>query len=1129
MPESNVNLLQVRDIVNSMVDLYARRKPAAGQIGLFDDPSEKQRPLFSKKPEDDKSGRWLTMRGVHVFVSGDDGRIMKGPKHFVGKTVKQIEGLKDGRSSEGAGDEKKPKPKGLNELGKISGGRAENRQQRMFETLNPGFDFGKDFEEKTGIKIDDIPIESTDDEDDVPSQPEPVNFRDDEPDEVTAEEGEEAEPEEQKQPEPAETQFTLSRPAMPKPPKPDFGTNDKTKQGGLFDAGKKGELKGQELLFNSDAGDLGNPKTMENKVKANESGKSSDPISNLTDDVLHQRAGYEFEQMQKAFGVKKPAMGKDGTKKVQDALRKIKGGNVIAAMLATGHEHAGKFEYDNNGFPRLGNDAFSNAIDGKFSKEDLNAAKDFLETTYSNSGEFGNVNQYRWLSGVARTAKPLKEHEPESPSPSSAVKPDQAVVNLPLSKRGNGSLNAQIDRLKKETAKQKKADSKAFSDKFDAAKKQASEMFSKHGESIADSTVKKHGVDKREAMKTMREMVSSNPEQAVKFFKKWEKDNYARQQIDFIVDKYLRNEKPQIDHYAHPLVHAAVGGAAHLTAQVIVPRPLRKIAHAVIAGAMAAWLANAQAGMMNQQAPQVQDQSQQGQFQQAPQEFQPAKLNPMDSIINQAFQKYDQKKAAEQSAPPSPAQQAADSAIGKAGQAAGVPGMGQQRPLKERPDIQTAGKGSEAGPGGQTGHPDGIKRETEFHDGKRPGEFAPKDGGSGGGESDSGESVSENPPPSSAVQNDSGFDGDSSGGNDDWDNTKLTIQQASNELQNHGYKLGSGNHDLKTKKTSYDLQNPDGSMGKMSSDQLKKMIHSWNKPASEQQNYAPPERAIEPTDSEPQQQKSHADIINAHISKALANSSKTVPSENPRKSADYQSNMFTPADVKEIKQAERTAKKEEKQQAAEHAERVDFNPDELEAESSADKTERQAKKDIIPDVASEHGLDHDLLHHAVNEELQSLLPAHQRQEEARQYISKLGWHAGRINRAEDSYKDHTTMSGINKFASEWAGLFPEIAGQDEHDWMERMWNLSKQGKQDAPSANDEDLVRSVAKRLVDQGYSEGGNFYGSGVDSGDNNPLSSSAVKGSEFNSQSDLDSTPFCRSAIGMIVDKYLRIHGVI
>jgi hypothetical protein len=60
--------------------------------------------------------------------------------------------------------------------------------------------------------------------------------------------------------------FVLQRPKK-NTTVPSFGSNTNTKQSTLFDVGKKNELPGQELLFNSDAGDLNNPKTMENKAK----------------------------------------------------------------------------------------------------------------------------------------------------------------------------------------------------------------------------------------------------------------------------------------------------------------------------------------------------------------------------------------------------------------------------------------------------------------------------------------------------------------------------------------------------------------------------------------------------------------------------------------------------------------------------------------------------------------------------------------------------------------------------------------------------------------------------------------------------------------------------------------------
>ena len=294
----------IRDIVNSIVDEYARKhKPASGQLGLFEKPEERQKPLFSKKV-DNEAGRWVTMRGARVFISGEDGRIMKGPKRLMGKTREQIE--QEGSAGKGEA----PKPKPLAELGRIKGGRADNRQKKLFEELNPGFKFDEDDDVKT-VAPAVVPV------------------------------------------------------AAQAPPSP--------------------------------ADDV-------------------DPISALTDNVLHLRPGHRFEQLQLSLGVNKPAMGKKGTKNVQDALRKIPGGNVIAAMLATGSEHGSLVEFDSNGFPQIGNDAFQRAVDGKFSREDLNAAKEFLETNYSNSTEFGNVNQYRWLSGVASVAKPKPAEKNEEPT-----------------------------------------------------------------------------------------------------------------------------------------------------------------------------------------------------------------------------------------------------------------------------------------------------------------------------------------------------------------------------------------------------------------------------------------------------------------------------------------------------------------------------------------------------------------------------------------------------------------------------------------------------------------------------------------------------------------------------------------
>lgn len=73
-----------------------------------------------------------------------------------------------------------------------------------------------------------------------------------------------------------EAPFVLQRPKK-NTTVPTFGSNANTKQSALFDVGKKNELPGQELLFNSDAGDQHNPKTMENRAKVAETPEETKP------------------------------------------------------------------------------------------------------------------------------------------------------------------------------------------------------------------------------------------------------------------------------------------------------------------------------------------------------------------------------------------------------------------------------------------------------------------------------------------------------------------------------------------------------------------------------------------------------------------------------------------------------------------------------------------------------------------------------------------------------------------------------------------------------------------------------------------------------------------------------------
>jgi hypothetical protein len=179
---------------------------------------------------------------------------------------------------------------------------------------------------------------------------------------------------------------------------------------------------------------------------------------------------------------------------------------------------------------------------------------------------------------------------------------------------------------------------------------------------------------------------------------------------------------------------------------------------------------------------------------------------------------------------------------------------------------------------------------------------------------------------------------------------------------------------------------------------------------------------------------------------------------------------------------------------------------------------KRANANLIPEIAGEHDLDHATLEQAVGDEIQMLLPYHNRKEEARQYISKMGWNARRINQAEDRGIDSSSKK-FDDVASQWADMFPEIAGSDESEWVAKMWDLSREGAQDPPSASDEDLVRRVAKRLAESGAS----FF----------PADSDSESDSDFEpytyNPEDPESTPFSRSAVvSLIVDKYMRQIGL-
>jgi hypothetical protein len=85
-------------------------------------------------------------------------------------------------------------------------------------------------------------------------------------------------------------------------------------------------------------------------------------------------------------------------------------------------------------------------------------------------------------------------------------------------------------------------------------------------------------------------------------------------------------------------------------------------------------------------------------------------------------------------------------------------------------------------------------------------------------------------------------------------------------------------------------------------------------------------------------------------------------------------------------------------------------------------------------------------------------------------------------------------------------------------WVEKMWNLSKQGVQDPPSAGDEELVRRVAQRMMDQNAAT--STFSAEEEEGDFQPV---------HGSPGDVDYTPFSRSNVGILIDRYMRQIGLV
>ena len=1373
----------IRDAITAIVDEYARKKQAAGQLGLFEKPEERQKPLFSKRI-DDEEGRWVTMRGARVFISSDDGRIMKGPKALVGKTKEQIE--KESAEEEGPA----PKPKPLNELGRISGGRADNRQGKLFEELNPGFKFEDDEDEDFKIVEPVAEVE-------VPSSPADIFIDDSEGDQEDS----------------FEESFELDSTPAPSPAmSEDFGSPDPaTVQGALFDIGKN-DLPGQELLFNSDAGDLNNPKTMENRASVpskstskkmedfgehipgarkegakklgprakkeeteadkkpgwmkryevsqivkssskNEEGKwsisdlkkldwygsprtfgkffdtkeeaeKSIPLAevarnhrttklpdgtfaiyrsvakgkypivkggfesdeaamkyiaqNPVEIIEHKFPRYEEYQyldevkrsgpdvrdgksvspkdFQKDFSIRGGQFGnwnagKDGQTSLNHAFEAFHdladildldpsamtlNGDLAMAFGArgTGGKDSARAHYEPDekiinltkmrGAGTLSHewahaldhliaggkkDGLSTAVGVKAShlgktarKEVTDAVQELKNVMFTRenaaipdekkaqkqtdhqreylANHFTNIEK-EWTSTYGRKKKPLSAEElsrwnelkekalngdvedqkykfnadPDTPANARGAMAGKWTNDVldemnTLHKKVTGrsfhtnqdhsagkTILAGMQRLKdaktrlaeaqEMTVKTTRGRSNYVNEAMEMDKTQVKDYYTMPEELLArafegyvedklseqgrrsDYLIGKGRTDnKHYALYNMKPFPEGDERIAInaafdKLFEtlrgnelnaaagkkedpeKYSRTSYnvaARETMNLIVDRYCQDEPVMVDYYTHPLIHAAVGaGAMALANKAFKSGPLRSVAHAAIGAAMAAWMQSAMAANGVPPAQATSSPAANVATVSPPASAfmnQQAGNNVVNQIIQNAITQNAAKAQAAANAPPSPAQVSAHSissaAAGKAGvpgvrplsgeNATGIPGRVQVVNPRESQESQSAGKEGATGklqvtePSGGSGSFNADHpRHPAGATGSKGGEFAPKGGQESGSES-----------PASAPE----------------DSSSPAVGDSPDE-------------------TPSPRNYPD----------------NLNKPASEQTNYSPPERSIEPPVRQSrkaaweQQLKGVAEMAAAKkeaekAEKKQAKELAKVTSFNP---SELQSDM-----ADDIEPASEAPKEDDFDSAKDYEKAVEKHNRSTGAKQATIK--KRVNANLIPEIAGQYDLDHSTLQNAVDDEIQMLLPYHNRKEEARQYISKMGWNARRINQAEDRGIDSSSTQ-FDHVASQWADMFPEIAGSDESEWVARMWDLSKEGAQDPPSASDEDLVNRVAKRLSESGASSSP-AEEEGFEYADAGPVSGEV---------GDVDYTPFHRkSVVDLIVDKYMRLAGI-
>jgi hypothetical protein len=126
---------------------------------------------------------------------------------------------------------------------------------------------------------------------------------------------------------------------------------------------------------------------------------------------------------------------------------------------------------------------------------------------------------------------------PEVPKAAAKPKLDHGQLNLPLEKRGGGSIDSQLDRYKANQAKAEKAAAKEAAGIRKSDKAIARDLFTQHAQALAESTAAKRGIPVRDSIKLMDSMAKWEPKKLIKLLEKYQADNPKQTTVGDLMGK----------------------------------------------------------------------------------------------------------------------------------------------------------------------------------------------------------------------------------------------------------------------------------------------------------------------------------------------------------------------------------------------------------------------------------------------------------------------------------------------------------------------------------------------------------------------------------------------------------------